>query len=112
MMDELNAVYDDVELTRDEKIARREEVFTRALQRFDDRVAPHFESVSFGGFRDTPLNNATLLARIRYFHRLPDFQALLNAHEGYLDAVLAELRSGVAGVTDPFDLLPSGGIAP
>ena len=112
MMDELQPVYDNVGLTRDEKIARREEIFQRALQRFDDVVAPRFESVSFGGFRNTPLNNATLLARIRYYHRLPDFQALLDAHEGRLDAVLAELKTGVAGVTDPFDLLPSGGMAP
>ena len=39
-----------------------------------------FESVTFGGFRNTPLNNATLLARMRYYHRLPDFQALLEQH--------------------------------
>lgn len=112
MMNELEPMYDSAELTRDEKLARREEVFRRALQYFDTDVSPTFESVSFGGFRNTPLNNATLLARIRYYHRLPDFQALLDARDGDLDAVLAELKQGVAGVSDPFDLLPSGGEAP
>jgi predicted aminopeptidase len=107
MMAELEPVYADAELTRDEKIARREEVFARALAHFDQDVAPTFESVGFGGFRNTPLNNATLLARIRYYHRLPDFQALLDAHDGDLAAVLVALRAGVAGVADPFELLPA-----
>ena len=108
MMEELEPVYGSAELTRDEKISRREDVFTHALRRFDEDVAPTFESVSFGGFRDTPLNNATLLARIRYYHRLPDFQALLETRGGDLNATLAELKAGVAGAADPFDLLPSG----
>lgn len=112
MMGELRPVYDSVELTRDEKIARREEVFHRSIEHFDADVAPTFESVSFGGFRNTPLNNATLLARIRYYHRLPDFQALLDGRGGDLTAVLAELKSGVAGVTDAFELLPTGGTTP
>ena len=109
MMEELEPVYGSAELTRDEKLSRREEVFQRALTHFDQDVRPTFESVSFAGFRDTPLNNATLLARIRYYHRLPDFQALLDARGGDLEAVLAELKRGVAGVTDPFDVLPPGG---
>lgn len=106
MMAELEPVYASTELTRDEKLSRREKIFEGALRRFDDEVSPTFESVSFGGFRQTPLNNATLLARIRYYHRLPDFQALLDARGGNLEAVLSELTQGVAGVEDPFDLLP------
>jgi predicted aminopeptidase len=65
------------------------------------------ESATFRGFRETPLNNATLLSRIRYYHRLPDFQALLDAREGDLPAVLAELAEDVEGTEDPFSLLPS-----
>jgi hypothetical protein len=87
-------------------------VFERALDHFDRDVSPTFESVSFGGFRDTPLNNATLLARIRYYHRLPDFQAYLDQHGGDLKAVLAALVSGVKTVDDPFELLPEGTAPP
>jgi predicted aminopeptidase len=72
-------------------------------------VAPTFESVTFSGFRNTPLNNATLLARIRYYHRLPDFAALLAERGGNLTLVLSELRSGVDDVDDPFELLPRDG---
>jgi len=112
MMGELEPIYESAELTRDQKLSRREEVFRGALAHFDEDVSPTFESVSFGGFRDTPLNNATLLARIRYYHRLPDFQALLDARGGNLNAVLAELKRGVAGVADPFELLPPDGQPP
>jgi predicted aminopeptidase len=83
-------------------------VFAAALERFDTDVAPTFESIGFGGFRETPLNNATLLARIRYYHRLPDFDALLEARGGDLRVVLGELRLRADSVDDPFELLPGG----
>lgn len=112
LVSELEAIYGDTGLSRDDKLRLREDVFQAALARFDRDVAPGFESIGFGGFRDTPLNNATLLARIRYYHRLPDFQALLDARGGDLGAVLAELRAGVGSVEDPFALLPTGAVAP
>ena len=108
MMEDLDAVYGDESLSYDDKLSRREVVFERSLQRFDEEVAGAFESVTFGGFRNTPLNNATLMTRIRYYHRLPDFAALLEARGGDLPAVLSELKAGVETVEDPFELLPGG----
>jgi len=108
LVEELQAIYGDRSLTREQKIERREGVFAAALARFDEEVSPTFESIGFGGFRATPLNNATLLARIRYYHRLPDFQALLEARGGDLRVVLGELRLRAARVEDPFELLPAG----
>ena len=105
MMEELNAIYDDTELAYEEKVSRRGGVFERSLARFDADVAPTFESVTFSGFRSTPLNNATLLARIRYYHRLPDFGALLDARGGDLAAVMAELKANAGTVDDPFEML-------
>ncbi len=105
---DLEAVYGRSDLTREQKIEGRETVFAEALRAFDANVAPTFESIGFGGFRDTPLNNATLLARIRYYHRLPDFERLLTADGGDLKKVLADLKAGVGGVEDPFELLPTG----
>ena len=108
LVDELQAVYGDSTLTREQKIQRREAVFAASREHFDRDVAPTFESTGFGGFRQTPLNNATLLARIRYYHRLPDFQAYLEQHGDDLNEVLSALKSGVENVDDPFELLPGG----
>ncbi|MEQ8330320.1 MAG: aminopeptidase [Longimicrobiales bacterium] len=105
LVEELQGLYARTDLTRDEILSRREAVFTAALERFDAEVGPTFENVTFGGFRTTPLNNATLLARMRYYHRLPDFQALLE-REGDLPSTLRWLRDRVDDVDDPFSLLP------
>lgn len=112
LVDDLDTIYGDPALTFDQKVQRRQAVFDQALRRFDDDVAPTFESFTFAGFRETPLNNATLLARIRYYHRLSDFQKLLEEANGDLRAAMARLDAGVGGVNDPFDLLPTGGTAP
>ena len=112
MVEDLQAVYSDSTLTRSEKLDRRESVFRASLERFDRELTPVLESFTFSGFRDSPLNNATLLGRIFYYHRLPDFQALLDARGGDLRAVLSELRDGVTRVKDAFELLPAGSPAP
>jgi predicted aminopeptidase len=106
LVSQLDSVYDDSTLTSQQKIEQRQGVFSRALEHFDKDVQPTFEAYSFSGFRDTPLNNATLLARIRYFHRLPDFQALLDQHHGDLRATLQDLHERVPKLKDPFDALP------
>lgn len=106
-VDELESVYDDPGLGVDEKVERREDVFSRALARFDAEVAPELESLTFAGFRNTPLNNATLLSRIRYYHRLRDFDAFLASHGGDLRAALDDLAARAHAVEDAFDLLPT-----
>ena len=68
-------------------------------------MQPTFEASSYQGFVDTPLNNATLLARMRYYHRLPDFQALLDHHDGDLRATVAWIASRAPELADPFDAL-------
>jgi predicted aminopeptidase len=109
---DLEAVYGDPQLTREDKLEQRERIFTAALERFDTELSPQFESVGFSGFRRTPLNNATLLARIRYYHRLPDFDDYLVARGGDLAVVLRDLKAGAQTVEDPFELLGSGSGAP
>lgn len=111
LVEELRAVYGTT-ASRDEKLRRREEIFAEALERFDAEVAPTFEDFTYGGFRRTPLNNATLLGRIFYYHRLPGFQALLDGHGGDLAAALAALKAGAGTVDDPFSLLPAGSPPP
>lgn len=106
LIDDLELVYHDDSLDTAEKIERREAVFSDALTRFDDEVAPALESLTFSGFRHTPLNNATLLSRFRYYSRLADFDAFLARHDRDLVAALADLKARVRTVEDPFELLP------
>jgi len=103
---ELEGLYLDPNVSFEEKVARREPLFTDALVRFENEVMPTFESINFSSFLTTPLNNATLMGRIRYYNRLPDFQTLLDAHDGNLTSAMEELRDGLDGVEDPWDLLP------
>jgi len=109
---ELEQLYYDTSRSYEEKVVRREQVFTEGLARFQRDFEPTFEEITFAGFRTTPLNNATLLARIRYYNRMADFDALLQRHGGDLTAVLAELRRRVSEVEDPWELLPRGDAAP
>lgn len=104
---ELEAVYGAPDLGFDEKVAQREEVFASALDRFDEDVAPELESFTFAGFRNTPLNNATLMSRVRYYNKLRAFDAFLATHGGDLVAALDDLKARANEVDDPFTLLPA-----
>lgn len=106
-VEDLERIYDDASLSFDDKVAGRETVFAAALARFDREVLPELESFTFGGFRNAPLNNATLLSRIRYYNRLPAFDAFLATHGGDLVAALDDLKARADTVEDPFDLLPA-----
>jgi predicted aminopeptidase len=103
-IDELEQLYGDPSLTLDDKVARREGV----IARFDADVAPQLEGLTFAGFRNTPINNATLMGRVFYYNRLPDFDALLTQHGGDLRALLEDLKARSGTVADAFELLPGG----
>ncbi len=106
MLDELRSLYGRDDLTAEEKVGQRELVFAEAQRRFRDDVQPTFEAQSFGSFLTVPLNNATLLARMAYFHRLYDFDALLQQHGGRVVDAIATLAAGAEELEDPFTLLP------
>jgi predicted aminopeptidase len=106
LVDGLEEIYRDENLSYDEKLDRRRILFEERLDDFESRVQPSFEAMTFQGFLVTPLNNATLMARMRYYHRLPDFQGLLE-ETGGLRAAVEHLVAGVPTVEDPYDLLPS-----
>lgn len=102
---ELEALYGREDFELEEKVARREAVFEGAQARFRSEVQPSFEATTFRSFLDVPLNNATLLARMRYYHRLEDFQALLERHGGDLAGAVGELARRAPGVENPFETL-------
>lgn len=106
---DLERIYGDAALTREERLAARERIFAEALEHFTAEVQPTFEASTYAGFVDTPLNNATLLARMRYYHRLPDFQALLDEHGGDLGSAIAAIKAGTEEAGDPFEVLGNPG---
>lgn len=105
-VEELEGLYGDPSLDTPTKVQRREAVFATALERFDREVAPELEAMTFAGFRSGPLNNATLLSRIRYYNKLPAFEAFLAEHDGDLVAALDDLAARAATYDDAFDMLP------
>jgi predicted aminopeptidase len=103
---DLEAVYARTDLTSDEKVQARGELFARyqAEKGVDPEGAPPDGLVE--AFLSRPLNNAILLSRVRYFHRLDSFQALLDGHFGDLSAAIATLARSLDGLDDPFQALP------
>ncbi len=108
VIDDLERVYGDTTLSIDDRLSSRQRIFDEAVDRFVADVQPTLGATTYQGFVTTPLNNATLLSRMRYYHRLPDFQAFLEQHGGDLAAAVAAIAGGVGDVQDPFDLLPGG----
>ena len=108
LVTELERVYGDTATTPSEMLGRRDAVFARHMRLFREEVRPHLEALTFSGFETTPLNNATLLSRMRYYHRLPDFETHLGLSDGSLRAAIEALGSRVSTVADPFELLPAG----
>ena len=109
---DLEGLYYDPNISFEDKVARREPIFADAQARFENEVMPTFESITFSSFLTTPLNNATLLGRVRYYNRLPDFQALLDTQGGDLTSAMEELRREVEGADDPWELLPRSSALP
>lgn len=106
LVDELVAIYASTDLTTEEKLRDRSTLFANSQRRFRTDVQPIFEAQTFSSFLSTPLNNATLLSRMVYYHRLYDFDALLQAHQGNLGDAVAALKASAEDVLDPYTLLP------
>ena len=107
LVEELEVIYGDSVTTREDKVARRQIIFDRHRKRFREEIRPRLLKLTFASFESIPLNNATLLSRMRYYHRLPDFDALLKRHEGSLSQAVRELETRLETASDPFELLPS-----
>lgn len=108
---ELQQVYGRSDLSVEQKVAAREDLFRSYQEELGDPSAEHGASRMVTGFLAQPLNNAVLLARLQYFHRLRDFQAYLEEHGGSLRAAVAALAAAAPEAADPFDVLPRIGSA-
>ncbi len=105
---ELESVYQNPALTVAEKVLARESLFRDYQNRYGEALSAEAPTL-VRSFLGRPLNNAILLARRRYFHRLTDFQLFLDQHGGNLQAAVSALTARAMELDDPFELLPSGG---
>ena len=103
---DIRAVLARDDLPRDERIAERNRLYEQARDRFRDQVQPTLRATTYSVFADEPLNNATLLSRTLYFHRLDDFHRLWQEEwEGDLAGLLAWIRDEAPRRKDPFAVL-------
>jgi len=108
LVDELEELYSREDLTSEQKISRREEVFSAAQRRFAEEVRPHLRVLRYDSFARVPLNNASLIARRIYYRRLDLFESvyrasgddLLLAIERILEAARGEPRDPYRAVEE------------
>jgi hypothetical protein len=86
-------------------LAERTEIYSDARADFLGRVQPGLRFASYDFLASEPLNNATLLARSLYYHRLPDFDALWSNWDGDFAGLMAWVRAEAPGRADPFEIL-------
>ncbi len=86
----LEALYRQTDLGRAEILRRRQAIFDDAKRRFQQKVQPQFELITYQSFLTMPLNNATLIARRLYYDRLEVFEA---AYHRMHDDLPATIRS-------------------
>lgn len=106
---DLVEIYRQPDLTTREKVGAREALHSATRARYEALPREGGDLRLVLNFLRSPLNNAILMGRMRYFHRLNDFQALLEEHGGDLAATIRTLEEGAGSVDDPFALLPSQG---
>jgi len=103
LVHDLESLYARTDVTREQKLALREEVFARAQRRFAQEVRPGLKVSSFGSFTREPLNNATLISRRIYYDRLDLFERVYRARGGNLRRAIADIVAAArANRADPY----------
>jgi len=103
LVEELEALYRRQDLSTAEKIRLREEIFTRGQRSFTDTVRPQLQVSSYSSFAREPLNNALLIARRLYYHRLDLFDQLYARTGGDLPRTIRLVLDATrAGGGDPY----------
>lgn len=103
LIHDLDALYARTDITRDQKLALREEVFARAQRQFAAEVRPRLKVNTFGSFTREPLNNATLISRRIYYERLDLFERVFQSRDGDLRRTIADIVAAAkANRADPY----------
>lgn len=99
---ELEALYARPDLSSEQKIQAREAVFETALGEFARDIRPRLQVATFASFERAPLNNATLLARRLYYHRLDLFEQVFQRTGGDLPRTIARIVRAAERADDPY----------
>lgn len=99
---ELEALYAREDLSPEQKLELREEVFRRSQARFEREVRPQLRVSSYASFAREPLNNATLISRRLYYHRLELFEEVFRANDGDLRRTIERILEAVDDAEDPY----------
>ena len=106
---ELKALY-AVEMPREEKLRRREEIFLRYREKFA-ALLPRFRTGSYRWFLRVELNNAVIIAVMTYHDRMELFERAQKAAGGGLRDLMRLVLAVCPGAPDPFRALEEA-IAP
>jgi predicted aminopeptidase len=98
---ELEQLYSRADLEAAAKLRLREEIFARAQRAFAEQVRPQLQVATYASFTREPLNNATLLARRLYYHRLELFERLYQ-QTGDLRRTIQRVVEATEGAEDPY----------
>ena len=103
LIHDLESLYARTDITREQKLQLREEVFARAQRRFAQEVRPRLKVATFGSFTREPLNNATLISRRIYYDRLDLFERVYQSRNGDLRRTVADIVAAArANRADPY----------
>jgi predicted aminopeptidase len=103
---DIRNIYARQDWSRDRILEAREERFARALTDFRTEVQPGLRASTYEYLAREELNNATLLSRTLYFHRLDDFHRLwAHTWGGDLRGLLEWIRNEAPNQPDPFQVL-------
>ncbi|HYH82958.1 MAG TPA: aminopeptidase [Longimicrobium sp.] len=103
LIHDLESLYARTDITREQKLALRDEVFARAQRQFEQEVRPRLKATSFSSFVRDPLNNATLISRRLYYDRLDLFERVYDRRGGDLRGTIAAIIAAArANKSDPF----------
>jgi predicted aminopeptidase len=102
LVGELEALYARQDISSAEKIRLREQIFTRSQRSFTETVRPQFQVSSYASFAREPLNNALLIARRLYYHRLDLFDELYARNGGDLPRTIRVVLEATKGGGDPY----------
>jgi predicted aminopeptidase len=99
----LTKLYDS-DLTRDDKLRLREEVFARSKAEWARRIADR-PGHRFRGFSQQPLNNAVLMHYVVYLKDLDLFESLFELCGRDVARSIQALRQAVEKSSEPFEAL-------
>ena len=101
----LRALYAREDLELDGILLRRDELYREAWGAFRDEVQPGLGASTYGYLAAEPLNNATFLARVLYFHRLDEFDRIWREWDGDFSSFMAWIRDEAPRLDEPFLIL-------